>query len=86
MSEITEEQKFVIRKLRNDLKGRCGSFCPMRTTIVINKEWITPWKCEDCAAHFFWLNKDRQAGLCPCHFIPFETLDLRFSELLEDEI
>lgn len=80
MSEITEEQKEVIRELRRRLNGKCRDICP---NININS---CVWLCEDCVKHFLWIVSRKNSDICPCYCIPFETLDLRFSELLEEPI
>ncbi|RJR07910.1 hypothetical protein C4588_06075 [Candidatus Parcubacteria bacterium] len=81
MSEITEEQKEVIRELRNSLNGKCGRVCPMK----FNKD-VCCWHCGDCRTQFGWLADKKLSDLCPCSKIPYETIDPRFSELLEEEI
>ena len=80
MSEITEEQKEVIWELRRRLGGRCGNVCPKLDIDTY------AWMCEDCIEHFLWLANKKDSAICPCYCIPYETIDLRFSELLEEEI
>ena len=90
MPEITEEQKTVIRELRRGLGGRCGGACPadilVRKNGRKNGRFVKVWDCMDCNEYFLWISKEEIGKYCPCHCIPFETIDLRFSELLEEEV
>ena len=88
MDSLNEEQKQIIRELRNRLVGRCSTSrdtCPKRISIKHNHYYVK-WDCLDCEKHFFWLAQRKQSYYCPCSFIPFGLIDLRFSELLEEEI
>lgn len=95
MSELTEEQKEVIRELRKALNGKCGVLCPskiaVRKKLRKNGKFVFTWDCIHCDEHFLWLDtrdafEKKTEFYCPCRCIPYETIDLRFSELLDEEL